>query len=445
MNVAAKSIAVVGLGKTGYSVVAFFAAHGFSVVAMDTRDEPPFAKQIQQLFPNVSLCLGGLNLDQLLNTEKIVVSPGLPLATKELQAAKEAGIEIVSDIQIFADYAKAPIVAITGSNAKSTVTTLVGLMARDAGLNVAIGGNLGTPALDLIDDDVALYVMELSSFQLEATPNLNPVAATVLNISPDHLDRYESYQAYYESKHVIFNGAKWGVVNLDDELSAPIFNQPEHIVNFTVNEPKENDFGVSTIDGDMYLVKGEQVLLNCQKLKIKGMHNRSNALAALALGECAGLSMESMLQTLKAFPGLEHRCQWVGSHNGIEFFNDSKGTNVGATLAALEGLGPDIKGRLILMVGGVGKGADFSFLSSAVSEYVDTLIVYGEDADLISQALNGQTKIVHANSFEDAFQKACNAAEQGGAILLSPACASFDMFKSFEHRGETFVKLVEGL
>jgi len=445
MSNAAKSIVVVGLGKTGYSVVAFFAVRGFNVIAMDTRDEPPYLSQIQQEFPNVILCLGGLDQEHLLNADKVVVSPGLPLATKEIQAAKDANVEIVSDIQVFADYAKAPIVAITGSNAKSTVTSLVGLMAKEVGLNVAIGGNLGTPALDLISDDVELYVMELSSFQLEATPNLNPIAATVLNISPDHLDRYDSYQAYYESKHVIFNGAKWGVVNLDDELSAPLFNQPQHTIGFSINEPKENAFGVRKIDGELFLVKGAQILLNCQELKIKGMHNRSNALAALALGECAGLPMDSMLQTLKSFPGLKHRCQWVGVHSGVEFYNDSKGTNVGATLAALEGLGPDIKGHLILMAGGVSKGADFTYLQKAVGEYVDTLVAYGEDASIIVEALKNHTTVILASSFEDAFEKACQTAKEQDAVLLSPACASFDMFKSFEHRGETFVKLVGGL
>ena len=445
MSYTAKSIVVIGLGKTGYSVVAFFAVRGFNVIAMDTRNEPPFASEIKQTFPDVTLCLGGLDQAQLLDAEKIVVSPGLPLATKEIQTAKKAGVEIVSDIQVFAEYAQAPVIAITGSNAKSTVTTLVGLMAKEAGLNVAIGGNLGTPALDLINDDIELYVMELSSFQLEATPNLNAAVATVLNISPDHLDRYDSYQAYYESKHAIFNGAKWGVINLDDELSTPIFSQPENTVAFTVKEPKENEFGVRIIDNGMFLAKGEQILLSCQALKIKGLHNRSNALAALALGECAGLPMSSMLQTLKVFPGLEHRCQWVGVHNGVEFYNDSKGTNVGATLAALEGLGPDINGHLILMAGGVGKGADFTYLQQAVSEYVDTLVAYGEDAMLIAEALKDQTKVIQADSFEGAFKQACDVASDGDAILLSPACASFDMFKSFEHRGETFVKLVEGL
>lgn len=445
MTNAANNIVVVGLGKTGFSVVAFFAARNISVIAMDTREEPPFANAIRQQFPNVDLCLGKLDESILVNATKVVVSPGLPLATKEIQAAIDRDVDVVSDIQVFADYAKAPVIAITGSNAKSTVTSLVGLMAQEAGMNTAIGGNLGTPALDLISDDVDLYVMELSSFQLEATPNLNPLVATVLNISPDHLDRYESYQAYYESKHVIFNGAKWGVINRDDELSTPLFTQPEQTVGFTAYEPKGNDFGVLQKGSSLFLSKGDAELINCDELKIKGSHNRSNALAALALGKCAGIPMDNMLNTLKHFPGLEHRCQWVGNHNGVDYFNDSKGTNVGATLAALEGLGPDIKGKLILMAGGVGKDADFRFLQHAVKEYVSTLVVYGEDADKLSSALNGATQVIQAESFDHAFQLACEYANSSDAVLLSPACASFDMFNSFEHRGETFVKLVEGL
>lgn len=443
--VAARPIVVVGLGKTGYSVVAFFAARNIPVVAMDTREAPPFAQSILHNFPSVKMYLGKLDETLLLNAEKVVVSPGLPLATKEIKQAQDAGIEVVSDIQIFADYAKAPIVAITGSNAKSTVTTLVGLMAQDAGLRTAIGGNLGTPALDLINDDIQLYVMELSSFQLEATPNLNPLVATVLNISPDHLDRYDSYQDYYESKQVIFNGAKWGVINLDDTLSAPMFAQPESTISFTINRPKDGQFGVCQQAEKLYLCKGNELLIDCNLLKIKGSHNRSNALAALALGECAGLPMSSMLKTLLNFAGLEHRCQWIREVNGVAFYNDSKGTNVGATQAALDGLGPDIKGRIVLMAGGVGKDADFHYLSDQVKTHVSTLVVYGRDAQLIADALHQECSVVFANSFEDAFAKACECAKQDDAVLLSPACASFDMFNSFEHRGDTFVNLVEAL
>ncbi len=445
MNQSAKPVVVVGLGKTGYSVVAFFAARQIPVVVMDTRETTPFVDQVKQSFPQVEVILGGLSEEKMLQADCVVVSPGLPLATQEIQTAIQHGIEVKSDIQVFAEHVKAPIVAITGSNAKSTVTSLVGLMAQDAGLNTAIGGNLGTPALELVNDDVQLYVMELSSFQLEATPNLNAKVATVLNISPDHLDRYESYEAYYQSKHVIFNGCEWGVVNLDDDLSTPMMQQPNKIVGFGLGQPKGDEFGLIEEANKLFLAKGKHKLLDCAELKIKGSHNRSNALAALALGECAGLPMESMLTTLKDFPGLAHRCQWVGQHEGVDYYNDSKGTNVGATLAALEGLGPDIQGDLILMLGGVGKDADFNYLADAVQQYVQHAVVYGQDKNLIAGALSHSTQIHMADSFADAFSQAKDLAKSGDAVVLSPACASFDMFNSFEHRGDTFVQLVEAL
>lgn len=244
---------------------------------------------------------------------------------------------------------------------------------------------------------------------------------------------------------MIFNGCQWGVVNLDDALSKPQLKQPEHQVSFSLGTPQENAFGVIKDAGQLFLAKGETQLLNCDTLKMKGSHNRSNALAALALGECAGLDMNSMLETLQTFPGLEHRCQWVGEHEGVDFYNDSKGTNVGATLAALEGLGPEIKGHLVLMAGGVSKDADFNFLHDCVNRYVKTLVVYGQDQQQIAEALNDATQVISASSFEDAFNKACKCATSNDTVLLSPACASFDMFNSFEHRGETFVKLVEAL
>ena len=436
---------VIGLGKTGYSVVAFFAKKGISVVVMDTREEPPFAEAVRQHYPQVKMVLGGLNESILCGASQIVLSPGLPLATPEIQAAINNSVEVVGDIQVFSDYAKSPVVAITGSNAKSTVTTLVGEMAKDAGLKVAIGGNLGTPALDLIEDDIELYVMELSSFQLETTPSLLASVATVLNVSPDHLDRYDSYLQYHQAKHKIFNGCRSVVVNRDDPLSAPMIKSGVPHVSFGLGKPDLNQFGILEQDSISYLAKFNQPLLDVNELKIKGSHNRSNALSALALGEMMGLSMESMINTLRRFPGLEHRCQWVGSHAGVEYFNDSKGTNVGASVAAMEGLGPEIQGELVLMAGGVGKGADFSFMQTAVNQYVKTLVLYGEDKNLLAQSLEGNAKILLAESFQDAFKIAKTNALDGDAVLLSPACASFDMFNSFEHRGDSFKQLVEAL
>lgn len=436
---------VIGLGKSGYSVLAFFAERGINVLAMDTREEPPYAQKVREQYPNVKLVLGGLDESILCNASQIILSPGLALATPEIQTAVKAGVPVVGDIQVFADYATAPIVAITGSNAKSTVTTLVGEMAKDAGLNTAIGGNLGTPALDLISDDVELYVMELSSFQLETTPALKAKVATVLNISPDHLDRYDSYLAYQQAKHKIFLGCENVVINKDDPLSAPMIKDSVKSISFTLGKPDLKDYGILEKDGEAYLAKFNEPLLPCSSLKIKGSHNRANALSALALGELAGLPLESMLKTLQTFPGLEHRCMWIKQIEGVDFFNDSKGTNVGATEAAVLGLGPDLKGHIVLMAGGEGKGAEFEFLQDSVKQYVKTLVLYGTDKDKLADALQDCADIKVADSFEDAFNLASESANQGDAVLLSPACASFDMFNSFEHRGDTFVSLVNKL
>lgn len=435
---------VIGLGKSGLSVVEFFAAQGEPVMAMDTRDDPPFAEEVREEYPDVPLHLGGLDAELLKQCKQIVLSPGLSVKTPEIVEAINAGVSVVGDIQVFADHVKAPIVAITGSNAKSTVTTLVGEMAKDAGLNVAIGGNLGTPALELINDNVDLYVMELSSFQLETTPRLNAKVATVLNVSPDHLDRYDSYEDYWHAKHEIFNGCDVAVVNRDDDKSTPIKGDQNSLIFFGLSRPDSNEFGVVEQNNHQFLAIDHQALIDCKDLKIKGSHNRSNALAALAIGHAAGLSLDSMITTLKDFPGLEHRCQWVGRHQGVDYFNDSKGTNVGATEAALAGLGPDISGSIILMAGGDGKGADFAFLKASM-KYVKVLIAYGRDQALIQQALDQDVKVVLADDFESAFQLAKESSTSGDAVLLSPACASFDMFKSFEHRGEVFTALVEGL
>lgn len=440
---------VLGLGKTGFSTVAFFVKQGVPVVAMDTREAPPFAEKIREMFPEVQLVLGELNKDVLLNAAEIIVSPGLPLSTPEIQQAIQSSVRVIGDIQIFAEQAKAPVIAITGSNAKSTVTTLVGEMAKAAGKKTAVGGNLGTPSLDLLADDIDLYVMELSSFQLETTQGLSADVATVLNVSPDHLDRYDSYLAYHQAKHRIFQGCKTAVVNKDDALSSPMEAQGLSMVKFGLSKPDLNEFGIVEDDARIWLSKnvgGEnQKLLDAKTLKIKGTHNRSNALAALALGESASLPMDAMLDALKAFPGLEHRCQWVAEKNGIAFFNDSKGTNVGATEAALNGLGPDLDGKIVLMLGGEGKGAEFEYLKQAVKDYVKTIVAYGRDQDAIEAALGHEINVVKADSFNGAFDTANRLAIKGDAVLLSPACASFDMFKSFEHRGDVFVNLVNSL
>ncbi len=436
---------VIGLGKTGYSVIDFFVARGIDVIAMDTREQTPYSELVKKDFPQVRLLLGGLEQSVLNNATQIIVSPGLPLATKEIQIAIQHGVPVVGDVQVFADYAQAPVVAITGSNAKSTVTTLLGEMAKDAGVKVAIGGNLGTPALDLLHDSIELYVMELSSFQLETTPALRANVATVLNVSPDHLDRYKSYLQYHQAKHEIFKGCQNVVVNRDDVLSAPMIKPGIKQISFGLSKPDLNQFGIIKQDSKEYLAKFNECLLDVSALKIKGSHNRSNALAALALGEVVNLDMVSMLNTLQSFPGLEHRCQWLRCHQGVDYFNDSKGTNVGATVAALQGLAPDTQGGIVLLAGGVAKDADFSLMKDAIRQHVKTLVLFGQDKMSIAEILKDQAEIKLVDSFDEAFELAKNSAQAGDAVLLSPACASFDMFNNFEHRGEVFSGLVESL
>jgi len=444
-QVSTKPIVVIGLGKSGYSAAQFLLSQGNSVIAMDTREQAPYKSTLLDKFPAVKIIEGKLDETVLLSASKIVLSPGVAQSHPAIQAAVQSGVDLVSDIQVFAESVDKPIIAITGSNAKSTVTTLVGDMAKACGLNAAVGGNLGQPALDLIAPDVDVYILELSSFQLETTYSLNAKVATVLNVSPDHLDRYESFEHYYKTKYNIFNGCQKAVINLDDPLSQPApLNCPQQ-ASFSISQQNQADFTLIEHNGSPYLAFNGEPILSVSQLKIKGTHNYSNALAALAIGFSADFPMQHMIRALTEFPGLDHRCQWVAHHNGVDFINDSKGTNVGATLAALQGLGPEYAGNIVLMLGGEGKGADFSLLIDDVQHYVSHVIAYGADKQKIAQALFDVCDLQQAESFDDAFNLAVHAASKNAAVLLSPACASFDMFSGFEARGNAFISKVRAL
>jgi UDP-N-acetylmuramoylalanine--D-glutamate ligase len=356
-----------------------------------------------------------------------------------------ASFKLSGDIELFARNARAPIVAISGSNAKSTVTTLVGEMAAAAGKRVAVGGNLGTPALDLLSDDVELYVMELSSFQLETTDQLNAEVATVLNISEDHMDRYSGLPAYHLAKHRIFRGARQFVVNRQDALTRPLMGEGQPCWTFGLSKPDFKAFGIREEDGEKYLAFEFQNLMPVRELKIRGAHNQSNALAALALGHAVGLPFDAMLSALRTFAGLEHRCQWVRDLDGVAYYNDSKATNVGAALAAIEGLGADIDGKVILIAGGDGKGAEFNDLRDPVAANCRAVILMGRDSDKIGAAIGDAVPLIRATSLVDAVAQCRAAAQPGDVVLLSPACASFDMFKNYEDRGHQFVRAVEDL
>lgn len=435
--------AIVGAGVTGVSVARFLLHRGQRFTLMDTRADHPNRAALEQEFGTSNVQLGPLDAQTLAFYEEVVVSPGVPLSTPELQEARNLGARLVGDIELFTRHAQAPIVAITGSNAKSTVTTLVGEMARDAGKKVAVGGNLGTAALDLLDDQVELYVLELSSFQLEGVTRLNAKVATVLNVSPDHMDRYANLPAYHQVKLRVYYGAEQVVFNSQSVLTQPPMNSGAPPLTF--GGPAEfRRFGLTERDGEPWLSWQLQPLMAASELKIKGRHNIDNALAALALGYGAGLDIEPMLETLRRFKGLPHRCEWVGEHNGVVYYNDSKGTNVGAAIAAIEGLAPP-SAKIVLIAGGESKGADFSALRAPVEKFVSCAVLIGRAASELGSVLEGATEVVVASTLVEAVRKAQAAAKSGDVVLLSPACASFDMFADYRDRGNQFRQAVEVL
>lgn len=436
---------VVGLGKSGMSLVRFLARQGIAFAVADTREAPPELAALRRDYPQVEVRCGELDVEFLCRADELYVSPGLALATPALQQAAARGVHLSGDIDLFTRHAKAPIVAITGSNAKSTVTTLVGEMAAAAGKRVAVGGNLGQPALDLLDDDVELYVLELSSFQLETTHALNAEVATVLNVSEDHMDRYNGLPAYHLAKHRIFRGARQVVFNRQDALSRPLIGEGMPCWTFGLNKPDFKGFGLREEEGRKYLAYEFQNLMPVSELKVRGAHNQANALAALALGHAVGLPFDAMLSSLREFVGLAHRCQWLRERDGVVWYDDSKATNVGAAIAAIEGLGADIDGQLVLIAGGDGKGADFRALGEPINRHCRALVLLGRDAAQIAAAAGPGIPHVTAASIEEAVQRCAELARPGDAVLLSPACASFDMFKNYEERGRLFAQAVGGL
>ncbi|WP_461481574.1 UDP-N-acetylmuramoyl-L-alanine--D-glutamate ligase [Porticoccus sp.] len=434
---------VVGIGVTGLSVARHLARLGERFVICDTRQQPPCLDELRTELPDVPVMLGELRQDALLDADEVILSPGLSRQHPAVQQAIVRGIPVINDIELFARTANAPIVAITGSNGKSTVTTLVGEMCAEAGIAAGVGGNLGVPALDLLDPAVRLYVLELSSFQLESVLALNAEVAAVLNISADHMDRYAGLLDYHQAKHRIFIGARQVVSNRDDALTSPLVGEAVKQWSFGLGQPDFKGFGLRTHQGEPWLFFQFDALMPERELGIKGRHNTANALAALALGTAVGVPMDAMLVTLRRYKGLSHRCQVVAERNGVSYINDSKATNVGATLAAIAGLA---RGKnLILIAGGQGKGQDFAPLAATLPAAVKLLVLIGEDAAAIDQAVAGQVATVHATGLNAAVAAASQVAEAGDIVLLSPACASFDMFKGFEDRGRQFAAVVEGL
>lgn len=431
-----KKVVIIGLGLTGLSCVDFFMTRGVTPRVMDTRVSPP---GLDKLPASVERHLGDLREDWLLVADMIVASPGVALATPALRTAADAGVEIVGDVELFCREAQAPIVAITGSNGKSTVTALVGEMAKAAGWAVAVGGNIGLPVLDLLRQECELYVLELSSFQLETTSSLHAAAATILNVTEDHMDRYPlGLQQYRAAKLRIYENADVCVVNADDALTMPVRGADERCISFGVDV---GNYHLNRQLGEIWLrVNGEKVL-NTREMKLTGRHNYTNALAALALADAVNIPRASSLKALTTYAGLAHRFQLVLDNKGVRWINDSKATNVGSTEAALNGL--QVDGTLHLLLGGDGKSADFSPLARYLQGDRVRLYCFGRDGEQLAQLRPDVA--IQTDTLEQAMRAIADSAQPGDMVLLSPACASLDQFRNFEVRGNEFARLAQEL
>jgi UDP-N-acetylmuramoylalanine--D-glutamate ligase len=452
-----KNVLVVGLGDTGLSLARWLARKGAVVRVADSREAPPRAAQLKAELPQIALDSGPFRAESFREKDMIALSPGVALREPRVSEALNAGVFVCGDVELFAQALKhlpdVKVIAITGSNGKSTVTSMVGEMCRAAALNTVIAGNIGLPVLDAlahVETEMQqgkkapdVFVLELSSFQLETTYTLESNAATVLNLSEDHLDRYSGMAEYAQAKARVFAGCGVQVLNRDDQLSFAMAGKQRRVLSFGLGRPfREMEWGLLKIAGDKWLVQGETRLMPVKELPLAGLHNAANALAALALCRAIGLEYPALIQALKKFRGLPHRVQKIADIGGVVFYDDSKGTNVGATVAALNGM-PQ---KVVLIAGGDGKGQDFSPLKSAVAAHARALVLIGRDGQKIEQAVSGSTVLaVHAQSLEQAVGLSFSLAQRGDAVLLSPACASFDMFRNYEHRAEVFAQAVHAL
>jgi UDP-N-acetylmuramoylalanine--D-glutamate ligase len=441
-------VLVLGLGETGLSALRWLRKEGAEVAIADSRLHPPGVDDILKTYPDVKVHTGPFALDVLMDCDFIVSSPGVPLAEPALQAAIAQGKRVVGDIELFALHrpVSAKVIAITGSNGKTTVTSLVGEICKRAGLNTVVAGNIGLPVLDTLSEKAPdVYVLELSSFQLETTYSLKIDVATVLNISEDHMDRYDSIEAYAAAKARIYDHATLAVVNRDDPASLGLTTT--EALSFGLNEAQNySDFGLIEANGT-WLSSGKRKLMPVSDLKIQGQHNVANALAAVALCTNIGIEKSAIIQTLRQFKGLPHRVEWVANINDVDYYDDSKGTNVGATCAAIKGMTKEGKPqKVVLLAGGDGKGQDFSPLLDAVQANARAIVLFGRDAPLIeSVLLASELPIYDAIDLREAVAIAHKIASKGDAVLLSPACASFDMFKNYVHRAEVFIEAVKKL
>jgi UDP-N-acetylmuramoylalanine--D-glutamate ligase len=439
---AKKKDLVFGLGNTGLSVARYLARKDVDAIFIDSRDEPPGLDELNGICPDPVVHVGETPAKLIKKASRIIVSPGIADADPFLDKARQSGVDVVSDIELFVDEAEAPIVAITGSNGKSTVTTLLALMCEASGKAGLAGANLGVPALDLLDEEVPdFYILELSSFQLQRTRHLPAAVAVLLNISPDHLDWHASEDEYRAAKYRIFDQAEAVVFNRADESVAEHIPEGIPALGFGIDEPGADEYGLIADAGDLFLARGEQLLLAVSDLALVGTHNQANSLAALAAGQLMGLPMAAMLQVLNEFPGLPHRMQLVGDSRGVHFINDSKATNVGAAIASID----SVRGAVVLIAGGQGKGGDFDRLAREACGHVRTAVLIGEDAPLIEEAFADLVPVERADNMRAAVERAAALAESGDTVLLAPACASFDQYPNYMARGDDFTRIVEAL
>jgi UDP-N-acetylmuramoylalanine--D-glutamate ligase len=434
-------VLILGLGKTGLSVVRFLSAQHLQLAVADTRQSPPGLPELREELPDTAVFLGDFDPAVLAAATHLVLSPGISAEIPAISQAMAAGVPVLGDVDLFACMAQAPVIAITGTNGKSTVTTLVGLMAKADGIRVGVGGNLGTPMLELLQPDTQLYVLELSSFQLERSRLLQPIAATVLNISPDHMDRYPDVDAYAEAKSRIFQGNGVMVLNAEDPWVRAMAREDRSTRWFSLEPTDHPDYHCRKSDGQDLLCIGETTLLPASELRIRGRHNLANALAATALAEAAGISRVAILAALQVFPGLDHRMQWVAEIGGVTWINDSKATNVGACIAALEGLDQPT----VLIAGGDGKGADFSSLAPVAAKKLRAAVLLGRDAEKLEEILRPIVTTQRVDSLWPAVTAAARLAQPGDTVLLAPACASLDQFQDYQERGRVFMDAVRSL
>ncbi|MGI9202738.1 MAG: UDP-N-acetylmuramoyl-L-alanine--D-glutamate ligase [Woeseiaceae bacterium] len=433
---------VYGLGATGLSVARYLKRRGKQAKYVDTRAAPPGMAELSEICADAVMIFGETPKSLLENTARVIVSPGIADTDAYLETARAGNVEVVSDIELFVGEAVAPFIAITGSNGKSTVTTLLALMCDAAGKTAYAGANLGVPALDLLPREKPdFYLLELSSFQLHRTRNLPARVAVLLNISPDHLDWHASEDEYRAAKYRVFAQAESAVFNRADDAAAERIPRNVRTVSFGLDRPRPDQFGLLEDGGVLFLARGEQLLLATADVAMVGTHNLANALAALATGELMGLDMSAMLQVLNEFPGLPHRMQSVAKIDGVHYINDSKATNVGAAIASVE----SIDGSVILIAGGQGKGGDFDMLATSTGSQLRSVVLLGEDAALLQAAFVDLVQISLAEDMRSAVDRAAAIAQPGDTVLFAPACASFDMYQNYQARGDDFCAKVEAL